>query len=52
MNKKSFGKKIATIFTAIACLALAVLIWLLVEYSMSRAEALAVLPLFNLPFRG
>ncbi len=33
MNKKLSGMKIGTILTAIACVALSVLIWILIEYN-------------------
>ena len=52
MNKKTFGKKMVTVFSAIACLALAVLIWLLVEYEMGKQETALFLPLLSSFFRG
>ena len=34
MNKKIFGIKIGTILTAVACLVIAIAIWMLVKYKM------------------
>ena len=38
MNKKIFGIKISTILTAIGCLAISFLIWVVVKYNIEYAS--------------
>ena len=53
MNKKIFGIKIGTIITAIVCLVVSMLIWMLVNYSLElNAEAAFTRPCRFALFRG
>ena len=46
MNKKILGVKIGTILTALACLIVSVVVWMLVKYSLdSVAQEAMSLPL-------
>ena len=48
MNKKILGVKIGTLLTALACLAIAVVVWMLVKYSLdSVTEEAIMLPLLS-----
>ena len=39
MNKKIFGIRLGTIITMIACIAVALAIWMIVNYKISVGEA-------------
>ncbi len=51
MNKKIFGIKISTILTAIICLIIATLIWLLVKY-VDPADSVFVFSSKSVVFKG
>ncbi len=52
MNKKIFSIKISTILTAIACLVIAVLIWLIVKYNDDMVDIAFSFPRIMSSLRG
>ena len=51
MNKKILGVKLGTILTAVVCLIVAIVVWLLVKFNLN-AEALCSFSRRLLLFRG
>ena len=51
MKKRIFGIKAGTILTALGCLAVAVLLWLVIEYTQGQGTETAVKTGYDM-FRG